>query len=82
MREAGLASRIILQIHDELVVEVAPGEAERVTALVKDAMEHAVDMAVPLDVSIGYWFRIGSLPRTDTVLGFVCAVDVRGRAMA
>lgn len=26
--------------------------------------------------------RIGSLPRTDTVLGFVCAVDVRGRAMA
>ena len=45
--------RIILQIHDELVVEVAPGEAERVTALVKDAMEHAVDMAVPLDVSTG-----------------------------
>lgn len=29
------------------------GEAERVTALVKDAMEHAVDMAVPLDVSTG-----------------------------
>ena len=53
LHEAGLASRIILQIHDELVVEVAPGEAERVTALVKDAMEHAVDMAVPLDVSTG-----------------------------
>ncbi len=81
LREAGLASRIILQIHDELVVEVAPGEAERVTALVKDAMEHAVDMAVPLDVSTGIG-SIGSLPRTDTVLGFVCAVDVRGRAMA
>ena len=47
LHEAGLASRIILQIHDELV------EAERVTALVKDAMEHAVDMAVPLDVSTG-----------------------------
>ena len=53
LHEAGLASRIILQIHDELVVEVAPGEAERVTALVKDAMEHAVDMAVQLDVSTG-----------------------------
>ena len=53
LHEAGLASRIILQIHDELVVEVASGEAERVTALVKDAMEHAVDMAVPLDVSTG-----------------------------
>ena len=39
LHEAGLASRIILQIHDELVV--------------KDAMEHAVDMAVPLDVSTG-----------------------------
>ena len=53
LHESGLASRIILQIHDELVVEIAPGEAEQATALVKDAMEHAVDMAVPLDVSTG-----------------------------
>ena len=53
LREEKLNSRIILQIHDELVVEVAPGEAEKVTALVKDAMEHAVTMAVPLDVSTG-----------------------------
>ena len=44
---------IILQIHDELVVEIAPGEAEQVTGLVRDAMEHAVDLAVPLDVSTG-----------------------------
>lgn len=53
LRDAGVNSRIILQIHDELVVEVAPGESEQVTALVKDAMEHAVDIAVPLDVSTG-----------------------------
>ena len=53
LAEAGVTSRIILQIHDELVVEVAPGEAEQVTALVSDAMEHAVDLAVPLDVSCG-----------------------------
>lgn len=53
LQEEKLNSRIILQIHDELVVEVAPGEAEKVTALVKDAMEHAVTMAVPLDVSTG-----------------------------
>lgn len=53
LREAKLNSRIILQIHDELVVEIAPGEAEQATALVKDAMEHAVTMAVPLDVSTG-----------------------------
>ncbi|MDN5978799.1 DNA polymerase, partial [Bifidobacterium mongoliense] len=51
--QAGVSSRVILQIHDELVVEVARGEAERVTAIVKDAMEHAVDLAVPLDVSTG-----------------------------
>jgi DNA polymerase-1 len=50
---AGLQSRIILQIHDELVVEIAPGEQEQATALVKDAMEHAVSLAVPLDVSTG-----------------------------
>jgi len=53
LQEEKLNSRIILQIHDELVVEIAPGEAEKVTALVKDAMEHAVTMAVPLDVSTG-----------------------------
>lgn len=53
LRDAGVKSRIILQIHDELVVELAPGEAEQVSALVRDAMEHAVDLAVPLDVSIG-----------------------------
>ncbi|KAA8821623.1 DNA polymerase I [Bifidobacterium vespertilionis] len=53
LREAGVRSRIILQIHDELVVEVAHGEAEQVTELVRDAMEHAVTLAVPLDVSTG-----------------------------
>lgn len=53
LREHGLASRIVLQIHDELVVELAPGEIDEATELVKDAMEHAVDLAVPLDVSTG-----------------------------
>lgn len=46
-------SRIVLQIHDELVVELAAGEEQEATALVKDAMEHAVQLAVPLDVSTG-----------------------------
>lgn len=49
----GLKSRISLQIHDELLVEIAPGEAEKATKLVKDSMEHAVSLAVPLDVSTG-----------------------------
>lgn len=53
LAEAHVKSRIILQIHDELVVEIAPGEGDQVTELVRDAMEHAVDLAVPLDVSCG-----------------------------
>ena len=53
IRKEKLHSRLILQIHDELVVEIAPGEGDQVTELVRNAMEHAVDLAVPLDVSCG-----------------------------
>ena len=53
LAEAHVKSRIILQIHDELVVEIAPGEGDQVTELVRNTMEHAVDLAVPLDVSCG-----------------------------
>ncbi|BDR54482.1 DNA polymerase I [Bombiscardovia apis] len=53
LSEAECKSHIVLQIHDELVVEMAPGEVEQVTTIVKDAMEHAVELAVPLDVSTG-----------------------------
>ncbi len=49
----GLASRMLLQVHDELILEIAPGEREAVEALVRDKMGHAVDLAVPLDVSVG-----------------------------
>ncbi len=51
--EAGLSSRMLLQVHDELVFEVAPGEREALEALVRDNMGSAADLAVPLDVSIG-----------------------------
>ncbi len=53
LRTAGLRSRLLLQVHDELVLEVAPGEVPEVTELVRSAMSGAVDLAVPLDVSIG-----------------------------
>ncbi|OZG69038.1 DNA polymerase I [Bifidobacterium eulemuris] len=53
LHEHNLASRVILQIHDELVVEIAPGESEQVSRLISDAMEHAVELSVPLDVSTG-----------------------------
>lgn len=51
--KAGVRSRILLQIHDELVVGLAPGEEEQVTALIKEAMENAVHLSVPLTVSTG-----------------------------
>jgi DNA polymerase-1 len=48
-----MASRMLLQVHDELVFEVAPGERTALEALVRDKMGHAVDLAVPLEVSVG-----------------------------
>lgn len=53
IRQAGLASRILLQVHDELVLEVAPGEATTLEGVVRAAMGGAADLRVPLDVSIG-----------------------------
>ncbi|WP_017615896.1 DNA polymerase I [Nocardiopsis salina] len=48
-----LASRVLLQVHDELVVEVAPGEREEVEKLVTHEMGSAYDLCVPLAVSVG-----------------------------
>jgi DNA polymerase-1 len=53
LREAGLASRMLLQVHDELVFEVAEGEREQLDALVRAQMAGAADLTVPLDVSVG-----------------------------
>jgi DNA polymerase-1 len=44
---------MLLQVHDELVLEVVEDELERVVALVREQMGAAADLAVPLDVSIG-----------------------------
>ena len=52
-RLEGMASRLLLQVHDELVVEVAPGELAAVTEIVRAEMEHAVELSVPMDVNIG-----------------------------
>ncbi len=53
LRAAGLRSRMLLQVHDELVLEVAAGELEAVEAVVRDGMGGAVPLTVPLDVSVG-----------------------------
>jgi DNA polymerase-1 len=47
-------SRMILQVHDELVLEVPKEELESVTTIVKQAMEHVVDLKVPLLVDVNY----------------------------
>ena len=48
-----LGSRLLLQVHDELVLEVAAGEREVVEALVRREMGSAYELSVPLDVSVG-----------------------------
>jgi DNA polymerase I len=48
-----MKSRMLLQVHDELVLEVAPGETDALAALVTEQMASAVELTVPLDVSIG-----------------------------
>jgi DNA polymerase-1 len=55
LREASLTSRLLLQVHDELVLEVAPGERDEVEALVRREMGSAYSLGdVALDVSVGY----------------------------
>jgi DNA polymerase-1 len=59
LREAGLKARLILQIHDELIIESPIEEAEKAEAILREAMQGAADLKVPLQVDIGVgksWF--------------------------
>lgn len=55
LKESGLDARLILQVHDELIVEAREDCAEKVAALLKEEMENAVKLTVPMtvDVNIG-----------------------------
>jgi DNA polymerase-1 len=53
LRSEELSSRLLLQVHDELVLEIAPGERDPVEALVRREMTDAVKLTVPMDVGIG-----------------------------
>ena len=53
LRDSGLRSRMLLQVHDELVFEVGTGERDDLEALVRREMGAAYELSVPLDVSIG-----------------------------
>ncbi len=62
LRESSMASRMLLQVHDELVFEVADGERDALEALVREQMAGAADLSVPLDVSVGIgrtWHEAG-----------------------
>ena len=53
LRAQSLGSRLLLQVHDELVLEVAPGERDAVETIVRERMGSAAELAVPLDVQVG-----------------------------
>ena len=53
LSEAALKSRLLVQIHDELLLEVAPGEATALETIVRDKMATPVALSVPLDVAVG-----------------------------
>ncbi|WP_446681835.1 DNA polymerase I [Citricoccus parietis] len=53
INEQGLRSRMLLQVHDELILEVPDDELEAATALLEDKMGHAAQLTVPLDVNVG-----------------------------
>ena len=62
LQAQGLKSRMLLQVHDELVLEVAAGEREAVEKLVTEQMGSAADLSVPLEVQIGVgpsWYDAG-----------------------
>jgi DNA polymerase-1 len=53
LSEAGLKSRMLLQVHDELILEIKDEETAEVRKLVADAMGNAIELDVPLEVSMG-----------------------------
>jgi DNA polymerase-1 len=53
IRRRGLASRMILQVHDELLFDVRRDELDAMRELVRERMESAIDMSVPLKVDMG-----------------------------
>lgn len=53
LQTGDLRSHLLLQVHDELILEVAPGEQERVEEILRTRMGSAAELSVPLDVSVG-----------------------------
>ncbi|MGG5462623.1 DNA polymerase I [Clostridium sp. B9] len=61
IRELNLNSRLILQVHDELIINVVPGELEQVKKLLKEEMENTIKLSVSLDVDVNIgedWYKL------------------------
>ena len=61
LQEGGYRSRLILQVHDELLIEAYKEEKDAVAKILKENMEHAADLLVPLDVDVhegASWFEV------------------------
>jgi len=54
LTEGGYAAQLVLQVHDEVILEVPPGEEEAVSALTLEAMREAADLTVPLEVNLSW----------------------------
>ena len=54
LKKTNAKSRVLLQVHDELVVEIAPGELTTVKKLIEHEMDNAITLKVPLEVSTGH----------------------------
>ena len=54
MKQEGLQSRMILQIHDELVFDTTPNEVERLEAIVREEMENVIELSIPLTVECNH----------------------------
>jgi DNA polymerase-1 len=79
LRAAGLSARMLLQVHDELVLEVPRGEVDATATVLRDVMESALKLDVPLtvDVKVGDdWESMKPLTREDAVLAEMNEVPV------
>jgi DNA polymerase-1 len=68
LREEGMASRMLVQIHDELLLEVPEGELAEAAALVVREMENAVEFCVPLEVEVKRGRSWGEMQRLGDAL--------------
>jgi DNA polymerase-1 len=68
LREEGMASRMLVQVHDELLLEVPEGELAEVAGLVVREMKHAAELSVPLEVEVKRGRSWGNMRRLGDIL--------------